>query len=210
MSNVDERYHVILDLDLTIICACDIDKEPESLKKYKDKFNDGKNKDDRNYVVFRRHGLQPFLDFLFKNFKVSVWTHGTREYACDIVNNTIYKKGKNSRNLEYLLVRYHCDISSMKFGEITKKLTMLRDVFKLDFDMDKTILIDDNTKHVYKGQEGNVINITEFDIDFEGVDEDYIKNDNALHIVQNYLQEILNKKSSVCNEVNEANKYFKE
>ena len=36
---------------------------------------------DGYYIVFERPGLQEFLDYLFANYIVSVWTAATKDYA---------------------------------------------------------------------------------------------------------------------------------
>ena len=63
------KINVILDLDSTLICAEPIESLP------KGDFSEFKvyNMDDY-YKVFERPYLQEFLDFLFANFNVSIWT----------------------------------------------------------------------------------------------------------------------------------------
>ena len=43
-------------------------------------------KKDGHYKVFERPGLQEFLDYLFANFNVSVWTAASKSYALFIID----------------------------------------------------------------------------------------------------------------------------
>ena len=87
--------HVILDLDQTIISA-ETPKEidltgQDKIKAKKFTFHDM----DNYYIVFERPGLQKFLDFLFANFSVSVWTAASKDYAAFIIKN-IQRMSRNN------------------------------------------------------------------------------------------------------------------
>jgi TFIIF-interacting CTD phosphatase-like protein len=62
------------------------------------------------YLVFSRPHLQEFLDYLFANFKVSVWSAASKPYVLFIVNNIIYRNHPE-RKLEWIFFDEQCDIS---------------------------------------------------------------------------------------------------
>lgn len=134
------KLNIILDLDQTLISSEEIHLLKNSHKKKMDLFNN-KNLDDQ-YIVFERPGLQSFLDYLFENFNVSVWTAANKSYAIFIINNFILVKP--NRKLDFIFFSYHCNIS-IKSGKGLKGLSLLWDDFKLkNYTEDNTIIIDDN------------------------------------------------------------------
>lgn len=146
------KQNIILDLDQTIIYSLpteDFKKEDkEKLKKFKHHYMDG------YYVVFERPGLQEFLDFIFSNFVVSIWTAATRDYALFIIEKIILTKPE--RHLNYFFFNYHVGISE-KIKKSTKNLSMLWDIYKLnEFSPDNTVIIDDYDD-VYNPQKSNCI-----------------------------------------------------
>ena len=79
-----------LDLDQTIICSETL-KDLKEYENYKDKMKKYKYKNmDDCYIVFERPNLQSFLDFLFKNYNVSIWTAASKDYALFIIEDTIW------------------------------------------------------------------------------------------------------------------------
>lgn len=150
MVDVNNKKNVILDLDETAIYGLspkddgyDINKDEKNLfKNFKYKNMDG------YYYIFYRPGLQEFLDYLFKNFNVSVWTAASKDYALFIIDKIILEKDKNDdgseRNLDYIFFSYHCDLSK-KLKNGIKDLTILWDVYKLpNYNKNNTLIIDDN------------------------------------------------------------------
>ena len=178
-----KRLNICLDLDQTLIWA-GTNKEymphkyPEIKKKAAGK-PFGKNNItnmDNLYTIFERPGLQEFLDFLFDNFNVSVWTAASKDYALFVIKNIIYKKNKESRKLDWIFFSYHCDISKCtKKG--TKDLSLLWDDYKLDgFSKNNTFIIDDYDE-VYETQRKNCIAISPFNFTDEGSEHDsHLKN----------------------------------
>lgn len=145
------KPNLLLDLDQTLISA-------EPTEEYDQKKNKKKEKKfvhhnlDNYYIVFERPHLQEFLDYIFANYNVSVWTAASKDYALFIIDNIILTKP--NRKLDYVFFSYHCKISSaMDTG--TKKLTMLWDIYKLpNYNKDNTYILDDYND-VYK-QEGAI------------------------------------------------------
>ncbi len=170
-----KKPHIFLDLDQTLISA-------EPTEEYDFKKNENKAKKflshdmDKMYIVFERPGLQEFLDYLFKNFDVSIWTAASKDYALFIIDKIICPKSKrDSRKLNFIFFSYHCGYSEKNIGNI-KKLSLLWDVYGFkDFEKDNTFILDDNTE-VYKGQEDNCILVKPFEFNEENSENDkYLK-----------------------------------
>ena len=162
MSRTNKLKNVILDLDQTIISGESYDEL--------DRFSEGelsnKMKHFRHshmkgyYRIFERPGLQDFLDYLFANFNVSVWTAASKEYALFIIRNIVINRRKH-RKLDYVLYAKHCDHSRNKYKSI-KKLCMLWKTYKIDgYNDNNTIIIDDNNE-VFSAQTKNCIHIKPF------------------------------------------------
>lgn len=153
-----EKFNVILDLDQTLISGeelktFDMKKQQEKMKKFDYKIMDN------DYIIFARPHLQEFLDFVFENFQVSVWTAASKDYAYFIIKNFITIKPK--RKLDFIFYSYHCDLS-LKLKKGLKSLSMLWDVFELKkYNKENTIIIDDNPE-VVKNQKDNVLQIKPF------------------------------------------------
>lgn len=172
-GNKKNKINICLDLDQTLIWA-GTNKEyvpdKNSKLKQKAKYFDP-IKMDNYYTVFERPGLQDFLDFVFENFNVSVWTAASKDYALFIIKNIIYKKNKEYRVLDWVFFSYHCDISnSTKAG--TKDLSLLYDEYKLDgFTNENTFIIDDYDE-VYNTQPKNCIAVPPFVFTDDGNEND--------------------------------------
>lgn len=160
---------IILDLDATLICSEELPSF--NFMKYKQKMNLFEYEFMENlYVVFERPDLQDFLDFLFDNFQVSVWTAATKSYALFIINKIIFKRP--GRKLDYILFNYHVKLSK-KLGKGTKDLSLLwsNSKFELEFDKDKTLILDDN-EEVFNTQKCNTLVAKPFDFEEEGSEND--------------------------------------
>jgi TFIIF-interacting CTD phosphatase-like protein len=165
-----KRENVFLDLDNTLVSAEPIEKFPFNESGMKEKATKFKihNMDDY-YIVFERPFVQEFLDFLFDNYNVCVFTAASKDYALFILDKILLKR--SNRKLDYFFFSYHCDISAQIF-DYSKKLKMLFDIFKLDgFNKKNTIIIDD-LDEVYECQPDNCINIKAFEILDEGCEND--------------------------------------
>lgn len=159
------KKNVVLDLDNTLISA-------EALEDFPfDKGNETKMRDkalhfaihnmDDYYIIFERPHLQHFLDWLFKNYNVSIWTAATKDYALFIVKEIILNH--KNRKLDYIFFSYHCDISKKKFKS-TKDLRLLWDTFQIpNYNSKNTILIDD-LEPTIEPQQDNAILIKSFEI----------------------------------------------
>ena len=148
-----ERPNIWLDLDLTCLQAIPSNifkKLPKEVKEYiakkigTIKMHDMKDDTQSYYLVFERPGLQEFLDFVFLNFNVNIWTAATKDYAAFIIDKIILQN-KKSRKLNYVLVHYHTRKSKERYGKRNAKmLEMLIKYYKLRMRLNNTLIVDDN------------------------------------------------------------------
>jgi TFIIF-interacting CTD phosphatase-like protein len=170
-----DKLHIILDLDQTLISSelvneFNIENE-EKMKLFR------YSTMDNYYYIFERPRLQEFLTYLFKNFKVSIWTAASKDYALFIIEKIILSKHKN-RRIEWIFHSYHCDISQ-KLKKSIKNLTVLSDVFKIqDFIYDNAFIFDDNDE-VYDSQPERCLVSKPFNFTDDGSEND------------NYLEEVV-------------------
>lgn len=168
-----DRPRIFLDLDQTVISA-EADEEYD-FKKYKEKAKKFEFKNmDSYYIVFERPGLQKFLDFLFSNFNVSIWTAASKDYALFIIEKIIIA-GKSKRKVDWIFFSYHCDISKrLKKG--SKDLRIIWEDYKIPgYSKDNTVIVDDYNE-VHKTQPDNCIIAIPFEFTKEGSEnDDYLK-----------------------------------
>ena len=163
-----KRYNIILDLDQTLISGEEADTHNPKRFYKKSKLIASKKLDD-SYFIYERPHLQPFLDFLFKHFNVSIWTAASKGYAQFILSNIILTK--SNRKIEYFMFHDHCKVSEKKRGS-TKDLDMIFSVWKFPgYNRENTLIIDD-LQEVYKTQPDNCISIPPFEFTKKGSHKD--------------------------------------
>ena len=164
------KKNIILDLDETLINANYIeDFDTEEYKRiYRETLSKSKNPFEfkvmqEYYIVFKRPYLDEFLDYIFKNFNVSVWTAASKDYALWIIKNYIIKD--TNRKLDFIFFSYHCTYSHKESeSKGSKDLSLLWKDFQLsNYNENNTIIIDDNSE-VYNIQMERVIPAIEFNI----------------------------------------------
>jgi hypothetical protein len=156
---MEGRINVILDLDNTIINALE-DDERKNLPVYlQNKFV---HKDMMPFFrVFARPHLEEFLDYLFDNFNVSVFTAAEHNYARFIIENFILTKP--TRELDMVLFRYHFELSDTLYSK-AKGLELFWDFFNVyNFYPCNTVIIDD-LPDVKKSNPFNTIAVSPFDM----------------------------------------------
>jgi TFIIF-interacting CTD phosphatase-like protein len=162
------RRNIILDLDQTLISSEYLDQFDKkthlaALKTLKHVIMP------QQFIIFQRPHLQQFLDFLFSNFNVSVWTAASRDYGLYIIENFILTKPE--RRIDFFFYSYHCNFATKTFNKL-KPLSMLWDVFNLThYNASNTFIIDDNYD-VFKIQTKNTFMIKEFKYNNSGSDND--------------------------------------
>jgi hypothetical protein len=152
-----KRMNVILDLDSTIIHSVEPNELLFLTPDFQNKFF---YKDMLGYVrIFARPNLQYFLDYLFKNFDVSVLTAADYGYGWFIIENFILTNPE--RKLKYFMHNYHTEIADEMYGK-HKDLRMLFDIFQLqNMSKHNTVIIDDHPK-VYSANGVNAIRAPAF------------------------------------------------
>lgn len=178
-----KKYNILLDLDQTLIASEALSEMSKSaIDRYGKKFD--YHIFPGQYVIFARPHLQSFLDFLFANFNVSVWTAASKEYALFIIEKFILTKP--DRKLDFFFYLYHTKMS-MKNSSKIKDLSMLWDMFELKhYTPRNTYIIDDNSQ-VYDAQPKNTIRIKAFDYDAEDASRD-----SELQRIRLFLEKIQN------------------
>lgn len=171
VPNLKKIKNIVLDLDNTLISAEPATEFPYEKEGMIDKCLKFPfyNMDDY-YIVFERPHLQEFLDFIFENYNVSIWTAATQSYALYIIQHIILSKPE--RKLDFIFFSYHCSISKKKRKDCTKDLSLLYRIFKLKGFSKKNTLIIDDLDEIYNRQPENCIHIKEFNILDEGSEND--------------------------------------
>lgn len=175
------RMKVLLDLDNTLISTIPIEdmKWDETTKKRSVKFTF--HNMENYYIVFERPGVQDFLDYLFANFDVSVWSAASKDYVLFIIDNVILTKPE--RHLEYIFFSYHCDLSKKLCDKGIKNLELIWDIFQIEgFNRNNTVIIDDLPK-VKKINPHNCIAVYPFEFE-----EEESPNDTELEKVKEKLE----------------------
>ena len=176
-KQMSSKPNILLDIDQTLIDAVPLvldeedDEEFFDFRKYKEKARrfDFENMDDY-YVIFERPHLQKFLDYIFENFNVSIWTAASKDYALFIIEHIIIGNNPN-RKLDYTFFSYHCSLSS-KLKKGTKDLSMLWDIYNdKRYTPYNTFILDDYDE-VYKTQPQNCIEAPEFHFTKKGSEKD--------------------------------------
>ena len=146
---------LILDLDETLIHSERFEKD------YLDEGYDFKfssNNPMYEYFTLKRPHLNEFLDYVFSNFKVAIWTAASKDYAKTIIDNI----GIDSNKLEFLYTEENCTIKvkydgcyGTYYGE--KNLNKIRSKYNL-----KDVLIVDDIPETASNNYGNLIRINPF------------------------------------------------
>ena len=153
-----DRIKVLCDLDESIVNVCeasDLELLPDNFQNrfdYKDIVAYGMR-------VFARPGLQEYLDFLFDNFDVSVFTAAEQEYAMFIVMN--FMLCKPGRKIHHIFFRYHNDMALKRYDGM-KDLRLLWYVYNVPgFHPCNTVIVDDLID-VYETNPNNTIRVKAF------------------------------------------------
>ena len=145
MSNTDDRPLVILDLDNTCICA--VEKEELDMVPRPDQFEFQDLED--IYRIYQRPLLQPWLDDLFKKYKVGVWTAAGLSYGLFVIKQFILRNP--NRELEFFMWDDHCSYSSRRSRGQAKHIALLEPLYSLN----QTVILDDN-KDVLKQKQDSI------------------------------------------------------
>ena len=175
-KNNGGNSRVLLDIDETLVCTLNKDEKKllaEDKKEQLEKILKVYKMDDY-YTVHERPNVQKFLDYLFKNFKVSIWTAASLSYVLAIIEKTFFENHPE-RELEYLFHWDHCKDCEKKLGYF-KQISHLQNTYKLPEFGNNSILIDDRDDNAEQKEVGSGHHIIAFYI----TDEDGKFNEEAL------------------------------
>ncbi len=194
--------NVFLDLDATVIWSGLLQKEEDEefydIELHKKKARKFRFENmEGYYVIFERPGLQDFLNFLFNNFNVSVWTAADQMYAMFIIDKFIINNHP-SRKINYAFFNYHVNKAfDIKSGQ--KDLQLIWDIYKIPgYNKNNTFIIDDNTL-VFETQADNCIIAPQFTFTDENSE-----NDTFLINLQNKLKEMKKNKMLTIKKINDG------
>lgn len=180
------KINIFLDLDQTLLSAESLQKDEddedddeiiydiEANKRKARKFN-YKNMEGY-FVIFERPYLQEFLDYLFANFNISVWTAASRIYCIFVIEHLLLRGKTEKRHLDNVLYSYHGK-KQTKLKKGMKNLSMLWDLYHLpNVNENNTIILDDHPD-VHKTNSLNSILVPAFNFfDKNSENDDYLKN----------------------------------
>ena len=161
MNNyVSGRMHLFCDLDQTLINSLDINTE---LKYIDPNFQSNFKYVDmgKYYRVFQRPFLQEFLDYIFDNFNVSIFTAADEDYAVFILEHFILTKPE--RRIVYFLHNKSSELSEKLYNS-PKDLRLLWDIFNLPGVKKSNTLIIDDLKEVADSNPDIIIKAPKFDL----------------------------------------------
>ena len=176
---------LVLDLDRTLIRTFEPKEPQEGRPKRECDFKLG------DLQVYKRPGLDDFLNYSRENFTLGVWSHGTGIYVDDIVE-LLFKK----EDLEFQWCYDECEFLPDDHKEYiapeTRHLRLVKDIDMLSrkkiIPLNKIIVVDDQPLHYLNYK--NLINVREWNGE----------EDNELSIVQKFLSCIINS-DDVRNEI---------
>lgn len=176
------KLHCILDLDNTLICC-----EPWEELRERNDWSEHKERIVKNdrlvihdidklYLCVERPYLKEFLDYLYANFDVSIWTAATKSYMIYIFEQILKRP-----ETKFLFHSYHCDLSE-ELKDAQKSLKMLSEMAESipdynslpglpTLDMKYTFIIDDY-EHQCETQPCNCILISRFECLEKGSEND--------------------------------------
>lgn len=114
---------IVLDLDETLISSWgpyekELTENWDRISRSGMKITCLYEKDEKTtaFYVFHRPHLEEFLDFLFRNFNVVVWTAATSDYACEVVEK-VFKSPNGEPLVPYMiLTRDHDEEARRQYG----------------------------------------------------------------------------------------------
>ena len=166
------KLNVILDLDNTLVNTLPINVDADLINKFKFVIYQA-NQFEKAFIFERPH-LDEFLDWLFENCNVSVFTHADKDYAMFVVDNII-KKGNPNRKIYFIFYRYHVELG-LDIYKGYKDLRLLWNDFKIfDFYPINTLIIDDNLL-VKRTNRFNCLSITPFDASINSINDKHLLN----------------------------------
>lgn len=142
-----------------------------------------------HYHVYKRPGLDRFLQNIFQRFEVGIWTSSGSDYAKAVLSNLPIEEGQLSFLLTYkdCTQKRNTDSFDQNFGQVThlKKLKKLK---RKGYPLEKIIMVDNTPAKVAQNY-GNAVIVP----DFQGDPEDQVLSDLWKYLV--YLDQYDNIRS---------------
>jgi hypothetical protein len=162
--------NVILDIDHTLVHTITYEEfETLPIEVLQDLQFEYFEKDEFKAVIILRPFLNEFLDYLFTNFNVALWTAGEEEYAHMIIEKVI------KREPVICLSSMDVKICNMNYPGY-KNLNYLYNIIPA-FNKTNTVIVDDQI-HVLKTNKINCINIPAFQVIYNAIMSSYKENEN--------------------------------
>ena len=142
---------------------------------------------DNDFVIIERPKLQEFLDWLVRNFKVTIWSAASPDYV-DFIRKKVFGK----RKIHHVFNSNACEESQKIYGEL-KHLGLLWDKYDLKgFGPQNTLIIDDLKYNTSNLQPNNSIHIKKFIANKDNVEDNELSNIKAKlkEIKRNYEKNI--------------------
>lgn len=139
------KYNIFLDLDATVlstVSASDFD-DREAFEEKMKKFSMTPKLDKKRWMV-ARPGLQYFLDYLFHNFNVGVFTAASYEYGLFAIDNLITPPGSNRELGLYLWDKHSFAVKGKGVQKDLKTVLGSVPEIRNFFTEENTRIIDDN------------------------------------------------------------------
>ncbi len=211
-DTMEQKLNIVLDLDNTLLCAVEfreiMNSNFDPIFNEKLKYIDFIFEDKPLYRIFLRPNLEDFLDYLFDEFNVSVFTNADKDYADFVATNIILKNSQDKppRKLDFVFYRYHSNIVLQNYGKM-KDLRFLWEMAHIYYFFPSNTIIIDDLDLVKQSNYYNCLAIKPFEISLRnlliskgiGNTKKYIDNifqDNSLINVSRKLF-LLNKKYSL-------------
>jgi TFIIF-interacting CTD phosphatase-like protein len=191
---IEQKLNIILDLDNTLLCAVPLD-EVKAYPSIYDYLNRNLKWIDMGsfYRIYLRPHLDDFLDFLFDNYNVSVFTAAERDYAQFVVDKII-KPQYSHRRLDFVFYRYHNMISLQVYNSM-KDLRMLWDIYHMYYFYPWNTIIIDDFDLVKKSNPNNCLQIKKFEVNRSTAVKEKVEliNDTSLINISKKLFELRNR-----------------
>jgi len=168
---------IILDIDETLIHSEWLLNDSLEENQYDFKFQLGDTDLDFSFFTLKRPYLNEFLDYVFSNFDVAIWTAASHDYATEILK----KINIPLKNLKFFYSKNSC---TLKLDYDTNKYYGVKNLSKISkkFDLNKVLIIDDIQKTAVNNY-GNLIKIKPFENNLN--DTELLKLISYLELIKN-------------------------
>lgn len=145
-SRTNEMKLLILDLDETLVFAAEhkLDRDEDFRAEH--------------YFVYKRPGVDEFIEFALKHFKVAVWTASSPNYADEVLNRLF----PTSERLEFVWARQRCTWRLDPESHTGYWVKDLKKVSRLGHYLKNIVVVDDSPRKLERNY-GNHIRISAFE-----------------------------------------------